>query len=224
MSLGVAIPTYSKHFPFLQSLLENIASSTVKPEAIAVSCSSMPRNERVHVSVQGIPVVIDYSTRTLNPSQNRNRAASFLTTDFISFVDGDDLVHPQRIDYVKDVLIRHPEVGVVYHGYEHAPLANRNLPFPPIPSPDLLLNSVVRKPPGPHNPYNIGILFQRDLAYEPHHAHITVRRRVFDQFKFDESPQFKYSEDSRYAMTLLENTVPMAYLANPLTRYIAGTR
>lgn len=219
MSLGVAIPTYSKHYPFLQSLLENIASSTVKPDMISVSCSSMIQTDEVHTTVRGIPVVISYSMKSYNPSQNRNRAISKLNTDFVSLIDGDDLMHPQRIEYVKATLLQNPDIAGVYHSYKHSLLANRNDPFEVL-DPPALNRDVQLSPSG------LGLVVPRESGgtYDLHHAHGTFRRQVLQQFPFDERPEYKYAEDSVHASILARNGVPLGYLANPLTRYMMGTR
>jgi glycosyltransferase involved in cell wall biosynthesis len=219
MSLGVAIPTYSKHYPFLQSLLENIASSTVKPDMISVSCSSMIQNDEVHTNVRGVPVVISYSMRSFNPSQNRNRAISKLSTDFVSLIDGDDLMHPQRIEYVKNTLLQNPEIAGVYHSYKHSLLANRNDPFELL-NPPMFLTDVQLSPSG------LGLYVPNGSGgtYDLHHAHGTFRRSILQQFPFDERPEYKYAEDSVHATVLGRNGVKLGYLANPLTRYMVGTR
>ena len=219
MSLGIAIPTYSKHYLFLQSLLENITKSTVKPDIISVSCSSTMQSGEEHSVVNGVPVVISYSRRTLNPSQNRNRAIAKLNTEFVMLIDGDDLVHPQRIEYVKNVFVQHPEIAGVYHSYEHVPLANRDDPFKPLGPPMLMMNVEL-------NPSGLGLIVPNGNGgtYSIHHAHGTFRRHILYQFPFDERPEYKYMEDSVHATVLGRNNVRLAYLANELTRYIQGTR
>lgn len=219
MSLGVAIPTYSKHYPFLQSLLENIASSTVKPDMISVSCSSMIQTDEVHSNVNGVPVVISYSRRTLNPSQNRNRAIAKLNTDFVTLIDGDDLMHPQRIEYIKNTFDQHPEIDGLYHSYKHSPLANRNDPFDTLEPPVFMANVEL-------NPSGLGLVVPKESGgtYDIHHAHGTFRRRILQRFPFDERPEYKYMEDSVHATILGRNGIKLGYLANPLTRYMVGTR
>jgi hypothetical protein len=217
LTFGVAIPTYVKHAGFLQSLLENITSSTVKPDMISVSCSSMSMNRTVEVVVNSVPVIIQYTTEVLNPSQNRNKAASALDTDIISFLDGDDLMHPQRIEYVKQVFVDHPDIDVVYHSFESKSLLSRDAPFGPMSFPDLRINQLIV------NPGALGILVhttEQSYPYHIHHAHVTVRQRTFKVFKFDETPQYKYCEDSLYATTLISHDVQNGYLYNPLSRYI----
>lgn len=218
MRIGVAIPTYVKHVGLLQSLLDNIASSTIKPHAIAVSCSSVQINKQVQFTVNSVPVVIRYTTATLNPSENRNRAASMLDTDLISFIDGDDLMHPQRLEYVRNVFLNNPIVGAVYHSYDYVPLAQRDLPLLTHGAPDITPNRLLQIPDGN------GIVVDNEPSSPIHYAHVTVRSSVFRSMKFDESPRHKYREDSLYASTLVSNQIVLAYLRNRLSRYISGTR
>lgn len=220
MSLGVAIPTYIKHYPFLPSLLENITSSTVKPDAISVSCSSMIRSETVQYTLHGVPVTVSYSILPMNPSQNRNRAISKLNTDLVMMLDGDDLMHPQRIEYVKNAFAENPDIQGLYHGYLSEPLAQRGAPFVPL-RPPVLIKGCVKS-----QPHGVGLVVDDGSGtnYDLHHAHGTFRRDILRQFPFDERPEYKYAEDSIHATVLEQNNVELAYLANPLTRYISGTR
>jgi hypothetical protein len=211
VSFGVAIPTYINHGHLMQSLLENIAGSTVKPDMISVSCSSVSVDQTTELVVDSVPVVLQYTSAVLNPSQNRNKAASLLKTDLISFIDGDDLAHPLRNEYVRDAFLENPSVDAVYHGYTCVHPSHRSSPFEPLSPPDLVLGQTVP------NSIGMGILVGSNHI---HHAHCTVRKSVFDSFKFDEHPMFKYSEDSVYAHTLASHGVNIGYLANPLSRYI----
>jgi hypothetical protein len=59
--IGVAIPCYVKHVYLLNSLLENISNSTVKPAQIAVSCSAGEKDEVQVVLYKDIPIRVQYS-------------------------------------------------------------------------------------------------------------------------------------------------------------------
>jgi hypothetical protein len=219
LSLGVAIPTYVKHVSFLQPLLNNIEQSTVKPEKISVSCSSVQVDRDVDFSVGSIPVTVQYTRQEYNPSQNRNRAASQLSTDLIMFIDGDDLMHPQRIELVKNVFLEHPEVEAVYHTYDHIKIEQRDNPYSTIQeAPEVILNEITSIPNW------VGIRVRNTDSYNVHHAHVTVRKSVFDRIKFNESPRYKYMEDSLYASDLVNNGVNVAFLNSALTRYTMNTR
>lgn len=219
MSLGIAIPTYLNHYSLLPSLLDTIAMSTVKPDLISISCSSMNRTDTVQFTIHGIPVVLSYSDQPLNPSQNRNRAISRLTTDLVMLLDGDDRMHPQRIAYVKHAFATHPEIQGLYHSYTCELPEQRDIPFPPLAPPVLMTGCLNQHPRG------IGLRVDdgSGTPYALHHAHGTFRREILQQFPFDERPEYKYMEDSIHASVLAQNNVPLAYLATPLTRYITGS-
>ena len=169
----------------------------------------MPFDMILKVTYNSVPVLFQYTKETLNPSQNRNRAASVLDTDIISFMDGDDLMHPRRLEYIHSVFADHPSVDVVYHSY------SRGLDYPhtfePIEHMNLLFDVI--EP----NPDAWGV---RVTTSPLHHAHVSMRRSLFERFKFDESSEHAFREDSVYARTLLEHGVKPAYIENPLSHYI----
>lgn len=209
MTLGIAIPTYVKHVCYLDPLLANITTSTLRPDKISVSCSSMPFDMVLKVTYNSVPVLLQYTKESLNPAQNRNRAAAVLDTDILSFIDGDDLMHPRRLEYIQFVFSNHPSIDVVYHSY------SRGLDYPhtfeSIDQPTLLLNVI--EP----NPDAWGV---RVSTSPLHHAHVSMRRSIFETFKFDESSDHAFREDSVYAKKLLEHGIRPAYIENPLSHYI----
>jgi hypothetical protein len=213
LTLGVAIPCYSGHHHYIDSLLENIASSTVKPTQIVISCSSWNHNSKLYADYKGISVIIWYSTQRLNQATNRNRAASLLNTDLISFIDADDMMHPRRIEFLISMFEQRPDISVIYHDFLSQHVSTRNDPFWEEEAPNPLSNKIVK------NPNAFGIMLV-PTEYPLHHAHLTVRKNVFDVFKFDEDWNVYRTEDSRYAALLANHDVPALYLHNKLSRYI----
>jgi glycosyltransferase involved in cell wall biosynthesis len=213
LTLGVAIPCYSGHFQYLNSLLANIASSTVKPTAICISCSSWTHNKKEYFEFSGIPVIIWYSSEKLNVSQNRNRAASLLKTNLISFLDADDLMHPKRVEFLIGVFETRPDISAVFHDYMYHPISMRDDPFWDEPQANPLPNKV-RK-----DPNATGIIVEGG-PYAIHQAQVTIRSRLFSIFRFNESWEHFRREDSMYAATLVLHEVPCLYLNNKLSRYI----
>lgn len=213
MSIGIAIPCYDKHIHYIPSLLENIASSTVKPDQIVISCSSWIHNELDHFLYNGIPVQIWYSSQRLNQAANRNRAARLLTTRLISFIDADDVMHPRRIEFLLAMFEQRPDISVIFHDYQTDHVSTRMEPFWEEVEPRPLPNPIVK------DPERIGIMLVPN-EYPIHHAHLTVRKPVFNLFKFDEDWSVYRTEDSVYAATLILHNVPALYLNNKLTRYI----
>lgn len=210
--IGVAIPCYVNHFNLLPSLIENISKSTLRPDHIAVSCSSWTHNNRTDTVYDGIPVSVQYSTNRLNQAANRNIAAGMLQTQLISFIDADDLMHPSRLEYIMRAFREGP-FHAIYHNYALEPITAYTNPFEPAEPYTLVSEPIIS------NPTAIGILVEK-TGYPIHHAHVTVRRDVFSRFKFDERWEVYRMEDSLYGKTLVESGVSLGYLANKLTRYI----
>lgn len=210
--IGIAIPCYEKHFHLLPTLIDNISKSTVRPDHIAISCSSWTHNQRTDTLYNGIPVSIKYSKKVLNQATNRNIAGSMLKTLLISFIDADDLMHPLRIEYVVRAFKEGP-YHAIYHGYTWEPNSNYQNSFEPIDDFNLVSNPIVPDLTGP------GIKVENS-SYSLHHAHVTVRRDVFNRFKFDEGWEAYRKEDSLYGRKLAESGVSLGYIANKLTRYI----
>ena len=177
--IGVAIPCYNQHFDKLSSLIDNIAASTLKPDHIAISCSSWSHDRRTDTSYNGIPVSIQYSTKRLNQGTNRNIAAGMLTTDLISFIDADDLMHPSRLEYIAKAF-QNGQYHAIYHSYAHPHITAYATPFEPVGEYALVSGRIIS------NPNTAGILVE-NTSYPIHHAHVTVRRDVFGRCKFNES-------------------------------------
>lgn len=208
MTIGVAIPCYEPHHKYLPQLLDSIANQTYKPDRVVVSCSSWAYNERVDTVYKDIRVTILYWSRLVVQAENRNLAASELQTDYISFFDADDLMHPRRIEYIMNTF-EQTGCDAIVHNYQHV---QRPLTPPFEDNHDLIIsdNQVVKDPDA------IGVTVGSPL----HHAHISVTKKVFEQFKFDQNPYMYRIEDSLYAATLVKYGVQIKYIANKLSQFM----
>jgi hypothetical protein len=200
--IGVAIPCYSGHADLLNRLLENIYTSTVKPAQIALSCSSWDKDEIVTGFYKDIPIIIKYSKRTINQAENRNIAAGMLNTELISFIDVDDLMHPQRLEYIIKAF-QQSSFDVIYHTYEQKNDDHYNDPFEPLPPLNLLDKPFVADPN--HNLRLFILGNQNEIPL--HNAHVTVKQKIMKRFKFDENWEVYRSEDSLFSRMLVENKV-----------------
>lgn len=208
--IGVAIPCYNQHFDKLPALIANIAASSLKPQHIAISCSSWSHDRRTDTSYNGIPVSVQYSRQRLNQATNRNIAAGMLSTELISFIDADDLMHPSRLEYICKAF-RETTCQAMYHSYTWEHVDHYTDPFLPAEPYHLVSDPVVPDPGA------VGLMVG---PYALHHAHVTVRQDVIRRFKFDESWGAYRKEDSLYGRTLAENGVSLGFLSNKLSRYI----
>jgi glycosyltransferase involved in cell wall biosynthesis len=215
-TLGVVIPCTVNHVKYLDNLLRTTASSTVKPVRIVISCSSSPTERDVLLDMDGIPVEILYTTRTLNAAQNRNRGAARVATEIITFFDADDVMHPRRIEFLHAVLEARTDIDVLYHNYSYEPESARYDPFWTEDAWAIHPASMVK------DPRAVGIMVRTDPPNQVahHHAHVTVRSHVGSRFQFPEDARYARLEDSMYGALLVAHAVPMACLTNRLSRYI----
>jgi glycosyltransferase involved in cell wall biosynthesis len=195
-TVGIAIPCYRGHIQYVDALLQNIASSTHLPTQVAISCSGWDRTGTLRFTYCGFRVDILYTTKLQGIGTNRNIAANALTTDLITFLDVDDLMHPKRIAYLRDAF-EQSGCDAVYHGFvrlhrDHLPTEHADL----------------------------GPLDVSRTPCDVMAAHVTVRSSLFRRIQFDERPSSWRQEDTVYRKQLIADGVSVAYVSNPLTYYL----
>lgn len=210
MTIGIAIPTYKNHINNIENLLDIISKSTILPKQVSISISSI--NQYVFNKKYPFELISSVTNETKNPSQNRNTAASKLQTDIISFIDGDDLPHPQRNEF----LLEGFKIGseCIVHDYIKNSILNNNFFNIKYDNPNLFQKYI-------DTVYYDTIYPRNSLTHLDYHcAHISITKKLFDNFKFDERESIKFQEDSYYCRTLVENNHFICYLNNKLSQYI----
>jgi glycosyltransferase involved in cell wall biosynthesis len=199
-TIGIAVPCYKNHIKYIPQLIANLQSQTRKPDQIVISCSSvdaaalaelecLPQTE---LDIRLIPI-----KEQKNGSSNRNIAAAHLNTDLIAFFDVDDLMHPQRIEFVLSIYEK-TKFDVLYHNY--IGMADE---FTKYTNCDIHILDAGTKPVKP-----------------AHHAHVTVRRQVFDQIKWPEGKLFEGAEDSAYlTLVTFPEAIVTVYTPQALSKY-----
>lgn len=202
-TFGIAIPTYVKHLCYLEPLLDSIKNSTVLPDCVSISCSSL--DCAFSLSPYPFNIIVSYTSEYKNPSQNRNIAASKLSTDIISFIDGDDISMPHRTEVLKQVMqnsniVCHDYIFIDEHPHDSGE-AKLHKDY---------IDTIVQKEGFPQS----GIMH---LRY--HCAHVTLTKELFDKFKFDENEVFKYREDSEFLYRIVSSGQKIDYLDGKLSIY-----
>lgn len=195
-TVGVAIPCYKGHFHYVESLLANLAESTVRPTQVVIACSGWDKTGTFRFVYAGLSVDILFSTQILDTAANRNRAARALSTDIIAFLDVDDRMHPTRLAYLLEAFASGP-YQAVYHGYHRL-----HRDAYPSDHPD----------PGP--------LVKGSRETDVHNGHVAIRAALLTRVQFDERPSAWRQEDTLFRRRLEAMGVPIAYLVNPLTYYL----
>jgi hypothetical protein len=148
------------------------------------------------------PLTIVTCSERRNAAENRNIAASRLTTDLVSFFDVDDVMHPQRLESLSDC-------DITLHSY----LVGDDEPFCMYPWP-LSRTNVLRQ-----GPTGCAIVVD-DPNARIHHAHVTVKREILSRVQFRTDREYERREDSLFCGDVLAlPDITSVYIANPLSRY-----
>lgn len=212
MKIGVAIPTYIKHLNKLETLLDSIQKSTVLPDEVSVSCSSY-YDSKCNIDFDRYPFKINiyFHMESKSASMNRNFAASMLNTDIISFMDSDDIIHPQRSEFILKSFSDN-NCSALVHNYKFTNYID-----------DEFINQRYDDIDYKHEYVNtIGDVYPiNNILHLPYaNGHLSVLKSVFDRHKYDESEAVKYREDSEYCNRLVKNGIKISYILNPLSLYI----
>lgn len=211
MQIGVAIPCYIGHINHLKVLLESISNQTRVPDKVVVSCSSVAKMPDDFPKYDfDVEVVCDPSVK--NPSQNRNIAARRLDTDIITFFDADDVMHPQRIEFIEKAF--YGGADIVLHNFELNQTQTTLFE-----SCNISYNCLCQCATGCIRHINWNA---HDLI---HHAQVSVKREIFDQVQFDEGPTGIGKEDCVFCWSVFARpNIKNAYISNKLSMYLpSGT-
>lgn len=206
MRIGVAIPCYKYHIPLLKRCLDSLECQTRKPDEVVVSCSSSLPTD-IPVYSYSFPLRILTRETKHNAADNRNYAASFLTTDIVSFFDADDVMQCQRLQAIVESF----PCDIVLHSYSGSG-SRAGFSFFHV-AIDRIRNELVRSPTGcallPSNPFA-----------PIHHAHVSVARSVLESVQFREGPDGVRREDSLFCGDVLARPdCQSVYIPNSLSLY-----
>jgi hypothetical protein len=209
MTIGIAIPSYRGHSQYLINLLNKISESTILPKQVSISISSL--EEKINFDKYPFELIVSQTYDFKNTSENRNIAASNLTTDIISFIDSDDLPHSKRNEYI----IKSFKMGskIVAHNYEFGQVSNKNYTND-IGNLEILESYIDTYISDRHYPE----CSKGHLPY--HNGHISILSEIFKDFKYNEDPTLhRCCEDSEYTSRLVKNGYKICYIKNKLSNY-----
>lgn len=201
-TIGLAICAYKGHIPHLKRLFASIEAQTRKPDMVVVSCSSTePHEIQYSPESYSFPLSIYTHSEKRNCAQNRNDAASMLTTDIISFMDADDIMHPQRMEIILDSFVKY-DICIFMHNYKTCNSTSEDqqtVSFSPLSTYHFVLNKLYRCPWGstqvhhevPGKPSNI------------QNGHVSVLRSILKEISFRETAEYLARDDTIFATDVI---------------------
>lgn len=223
MKIGVAIPCYIGHIVSLFNLLDSIQNQTLLPDKVVVSCSSSKDSdfgsELYNEKMQSYTFILQIITseEKKNAAQNRNIAASQLSEmDYLTFIDADDLMHPQRIEILLKTF-QENDSDIVLHNY-FIDVTFENELFKKIPQDDIKIRlDSLRQ-------HWSGCIEHIDYYYINegiHHSQVSVKSNIFNKVKFPEEIEYTRREDCIFCHRVFSlPNIKNAYISNKLSYYL----
>lgn len=208
-SFGLAIPIVGYHSKYIPELLSLILKSEILPDEVSISISSS--NILLDNFNYPFKLIITQTKYSQNAAQNRNTAARKLKTDIISFFDADDIPHVKRISYLMHAF--NMGSNVVVHNYLQS--SRRFFDFTDSKIDHIKyfsnsINSNITKCPFP---------VSNTLLHKYACGHISLKRKIFLKYRYNESKIYLRREDAEFASRLVKNNIFISYIENELSLY-----
>ena len=139
---------------------------------------------------------------------NRNRGANLAISEYISFIDADDLMHPERLKIISEVIEKYEKPQGIVHGFTYGKLFKEKLGKVNTWDTQKFLNY--------HNKYPRS----KTLHYPSislHHGHPTYKKSVFNDVKFTNRQRKQDAEMLRNVVDFYKGGI--VYIKAPLTAY-----
>jgi glycosyltransferase involved in cell wall biosynthesis len=220
MKIGVAIPAYNGHIQLLFKLLDSIQNQTIIPDKVVVSCSSTKESDFIEqyekIKNYTFPLDIITNEEKKCAAQNRNIAASNLSDmDYITFMDADDIMHPQRIEILINVFQQH-DSDIILHNFSEF-TNHDNIVMKKIEQ-----HEIIVKPDSLDQCYS-GCIRHKEYCNENgniHHGHVSIKQTIFNIVQFPEEPEFYRKEDCVFCYRVFNlSNIKNSYILNSLSYY-----
>jgi len=193
-TIGLAICAYKGHISHLERLFASIETQTRKPDMVVVSCSSTEPHEIPYSPESySFPLSLYTHSEKRNCAQNRNDAASKLTTDIISFMDADDIMHPQRIEIILNSFTTYDSCIFLHN--TQLDISS----FSPISTYQIIMNRLYRCPYGSVQ-IHYAIPGASDIITC---GHVSVLRSVLHDISFRETADYHGRDDTLFVTDVI---------------------
>lgn len=200
MSISVVIPAYNAA-SFIEETLESVLKQTLPPSEVLV-IDDGSTDETAKVAERFAPAVRVIRRPNSRAAATRNFGVETATSEWVAFVDADDIWEPNKLERQMAELREHPEADICYTGRVLRLQEGEKSRLGP----------TVQVPPAS----NIREALFKGTTFLP--SSVVIRRSVFLAVGgYDTS--FKYVEDWDLWMRLLHSGVKFASCPEPLVQY-----
>lgn len=241
--ISLIIPCIPEHLNSLESILNDYATGSEKPDETIISLSNTQKlRDNLFIDYikqkfnQLLPrFKIIQTSELLNRADNRNKAIKYATGDLITFSDADDRVHKQRIEIIKYFFNNH-NIDFLLHSFVLKQcLLNKNkghclycrdredIYYQNYECENIkYVNNIdlygINYPtqlikPGVKN--IIGWIDGRQV--HPHHGFSTVKKKVLDNIKYNS--KYPRGQDSLFCQEIVYNKYKTYLIQTPLMIY-----
>lgn len=226
----IVIPIIPKHYKYLRKLLVELNREfrIISEVLICASSVTISAERELQQIIQNSASLL--SVRTLSTSEkktageNRNIGWDNASSEFLAFLDADDIYHPSRLTTVLGILLEKKADALVHNYYRMLPTyvfnytdlnkieiinhedlleANRERLLCPLPSENLYLGQTNLVLPDRIGKYS-----------RVHHGHLVVRREIPIRYS-----SRKVGEDGELVVEILRNGFRLIYADGKLSIY-----
>ena len=206
-TLGVAIPCYKPHLGKLVRLLDSLEAQIRKPDHVVVSSSSTTVADLpTPFPSYSFPLTILVDSRRRKAAENRNACISVLECDLVSFVDADDICHPERLRLLQ-IAYEHGADLIV-----HDHTRDVEAPWSAVEGTRPEMDVLARAPSG-------CLVHKHRFSAMITHGHVSVSRRILSHIRFGTTPEYDRREDASFCAEAIGHCAHTAYIDAPLTKY-----
>lgn len=214
--ITVCIPCYPKHTKFLESCLKSIENQILKPKIVFIGHSEMNNKEKNKLEIQlnhfTFPIKIINTKEKKSAGENRNRCVKFCKTKYISFFDADDIMFPNRLLEIWNIIEKYsPEC--VLHSYSNSlnkKTTDGNL--------KIYKRNDIYKAAKNTEKYFLSLNKIIDNKNMPM-GHLTVSKKIFDKIKFTEDALYEDAIFLRKIINLYKSNNSIIFLPKKLSFY-----
>ena len=201
MTISLCITSYDKDRHFIPRLLSELRNQTRWPDETILLCSGVE-----HIYNYDDVKTITIPQRIIQ-SKARNTCANLAQGDIIVFFDVDDLPHCKKLE-ITEYIFKKYDPDFLLHNYRNKQNLDLNRKID--------ISSLTIKHNLEPSKLNTNLICEN---YPIHHAHISVRREVFEKVSFNEDKKYYRSEDGVFCQDLIKTGYKGIYTTEQLVQY-----